>query len=318
MSAKSTHRVEVVPVVLEKHPNADSLSVVHVYGYTVCVRTEDWQGRSLGAYLPPDSVCPDTPMFAFLGEQKRIKVRKLRGVVSMGLLVPAPDGAALGEDVAERLGITHYDPPIRFQMSGEGESGPGGFRPVYDVDTWYRYLQLLVPGEDVVVTEKIHGSSGRWVFQDARMWCGSRSQWWKRNDDNLWWKALACNAWIEEFCRAHEGATLYGEVYGRVQSLQYGVSPKRVEVAVFDVLAGMAWWPNEQVRASLAAHCVPLLYTGPYDAARVQALAEGASTVPGADHIREGCVVKPVAERTDPEIGRVQLKIVSNAYLEKA
>jgi len=45
----STHRVEVVPVSLEKHPNADALSVVRVFGYSVCVRTEDWQEGQLGA-----------------------------------------------------------------------------------------------------------------------------------------------------------------------------------------------------------------------------------------------------------------------------
>jgi len=35
-----------------------------------------------------------------------------------------------------------------------------------------------------------------------------------------------------------------------------------------------------------------------------------------AKNIREGCVVKPLIERTHPEIGRVQLKLVSNTYLE--
>ena len=318
MSVKSTHRVEVVPVVLERHPNAEALSVVRVFGYTVCVRTSDWEGKSLGAYIPPDSVCPEAPQFAFLGEHRRIKVRRLRGIVSMGLLVAAPEGAGPGEDVAERLGITHYEPPISFQMSGEVEAGPAGFHPVYDVDTWYRYKQLLGAGEEVVVTEKIHGSSGRWVFQDGRMWAGSRSQWWKPAEGNLWWKALKCNSWIEEFCRANPDVTLYGEVYGKVQSLRYGVPDSRLEVAVFDALAGQEWWPAAKLRAALAGHCVPLLFGGPYDEAAVQALAEGGSTVPGAKHLREGCVVKPVAERTDPEIGRVQLKMVSNAYLEKA
>ena len=150
------------------------------------------------------------------------------------------------------------------------------------------------------------------------MWSASRSQWWKPGGENLWWKALGCNPWIEEFCRANECVTVYGEVYGRVQDLHYGVPANRVEVAVFDVLGGTEWWPAERLRASLPSHCVPLLYEGPYDEGQVQALAEGPSTIAGAKHLREGCVLKPVAERTDPEIGRVQLKIVSNAYLEKA
>jgi hypothetical protein len=54
-----------------------------------------------------------------------------------------------------------------------------------------------------------------------------------------------------------------------------------------------------------------------FDAERVFALAEGPSLIPGANHLREGIVVKPMRERTDLEVGRVCLKVVSNAFLEK-
>ncbi|MBM4258012.1 MAG: hypothetical protein FJ147_19230 [Deltaproteobacteria bacterium] len=75
---KSTHRVEVVPVQLEAHPNADSLSIVRIFdGYTCCVRTADWQDGQLAAYIPPDSVVDSTrPECAFLAGHERIKVRK--------------------------------------------------------------------------------------------------------------------------------------------------------------------------------------------------------------------------------------------------
>jgi hypothetical protein len=62
---------------------------------------------------------------------------------------------------------------------------------------------------------------------------------------------------------------------------------------------------------------VPAVYVGAYDEALVEMASDGASLMPGADHLREGIVVRPLIERTDPEIGRVQLKIVSNAYLER-
>ena len=57
---------------------------------------------------------------------------------------------------------------------------------------------------------------------------------------------------------------------------------------------------------------------GPYDPATVAAYAEGPSQVPGADHVREGCVIKPASERTHPDLGRVQLKIVGIEYLSRA
>jgi hypothetical protein len=39
--------------------------------------------------------------------------------------------------------------------------------------------------------------------------------------------------------------------------------------------------------------------------------------VPGAKHIREGVVIKTAIEGYAHGIGRKQMKIVSNAYLEK-
>jgi len=39
-----THKVEIVPVVLELHPDADRLSLVKVYNFTCVVNTADWLG----------------------------------------------------------------------------------------------------------------------------------------------------------------------------------------------------------------------------------------------------------------------------------
>jgi hypothetical protein len=44
-------------------------------------------------------------------------------------------------------------------------------------------------------------------------------------------------------------------------------------------------------------------------------LAEGVSTI--APHVREGFVVKPFFEASDPSIGRIALKCVGNGYHER-
>ncbi|MEK7269866.1 MAG: RNA ligase (ATP) [Planctomycetota bacterium] len=323
----SQHKVEVVPVRLQKHPNADALSVVEVFGFTACVRTADFQGVSLGAYIPPDSLVPaDRPEFAFLapkakGGRARIKVARLRGVVSQGLLVPAKPGWAEGQDVADLLGVTHYDPPEPFSTGGEDEPPPEGNRPVYDVENWRRFRHLFRAGEPVLVTEKIHGANARYAFVDGRMRCGSHKNWKKEDPTglNVWWKALKVAPAVEAFCRAHPEITVYAEVYGAVQDLKYGTKPGEVRVAAYDLLRGNAWVPAAEARAlGEGLPWVPTLFEGPYDESSVDAFAEGPSTMPLANHLREGCVVKPLEERTDPEIGRVQLKIVGNAYLERA
>lgn len=56
----------------------------------------------------------------------------------------------------------------------------------------------------------------------------------------------------------------------------------------------------------------------PFDFDTICTLAEGPSLVPGANHIREGVVVTPWNERYDEQIGRVKLKWVSAAYLERS
>ncbi|MBA2651072.1 MAG: hypothetical protein H0U73_02190 [Tatlockia sp.] len=178
----SIFRVEVVPITLEPHPHADTLSIVRVFDYSVCVRTSDWQNKSIGAYIPPDSVVPDNDDFAFLQGKTRIKVRRLRGIVSMGLLVPAPLGAQVGQDVASLLGITHYEPSLN--DSGEIENPPGISAPEYDVEHMLRFASLFQENEPVHVTEKIHGVNSRFIWHEGRMWCGSKKEWKKQDNQN--------------------------------------------------------------------------------------------------------------------------------------
>jgi RNA ligase (TIGR02306 family) len=106
-------------------------------------------------------------------------------------------------------------------------------------------------------------------------------------------------------------------VYG-VQKLKYGVPKGEARLAVFDLFRSSTWIPHAEARqlgAGLA--WVPCLYVGPYDETAIRQMADGPSLIRSADHIREGIVVKPLEERTDPQIGRVRLKIVSNQYLER-
>jgi RNA ligase (TIGR02306 family) len=192
---KSTHKVEVVPVSLRKHENADSLSIIDVFGYTCVGRTSDWQGVEKAAWIPPDSLVDTNRVeFDFLTKDAkkadgfaRIKAKKLRGVVSFGLLIPARPEWEIGQDVADILGVKHYEPGPGSNKAGGGlytggdvSSPPDlGFNaPKYDVDAFRRYAKMVFEqGEPVVVTEKIHGANGRFVFHNGQMYCGSRTEW---------------------------------------------------------------------------------------------------------------------------------------------
>lgn len=369
----STHKVEVVPVVLEKHPNANALSLVKVHGYQVCTGTKEWTGRTpegytedgrpfyKAAYVPPDNLVPvSRPEFAFLADKAkqdgmaRIRAIRLRGEISFGLLVPAPDDASIGDDVTERLCVEHYVPPLPGDSGKKGlfmggETSPPPFpSPKYDLEAFRRYSHVLLAGERVVLTEKLDGTSARYVYWEGKMHCGSRNEWKKEFPDyshvtvewlvsrgateeaareavekvqskkvrkNLWWEVLERTPELEKFCRDHPGIMVYGECAGTANVLKY--SPMNF-FAAFDLFREGRWVDYHEAR-SLAEELpwVPELDECPYDFATVVRHAEGKTTWWAAtnDVIREGCVVKPLKERTHEKIGRVALKCVSADYL---
>lgn len=317
----SSYAVEVVQLgELSPHPNAQRLAVVSVFGYTVVVAKADWRSGDLAAYIPPDSIVPNTQEFAFLDGHLRIRAKKLRGVISYGMLVPAPPGAKVGDDVAEQLGVTHYEPYLPASTSGNNVAAPPGFvGSKYDIENLRRYPGVIADGTLVMVTEKIHGACARYTFRQGVFYAGSRNGWKAESEACVWWRAARACPGIEAFCRQHQGYTLYGEVFGQVQKLRYG-SPNGVRFAAFDVAI-----PSGEFMLPMPARClmdefsvpqVPLIYSMlPYSFNICAVAAEGDSLVPGADHVREGIVVKPMMEMFSPEIGRVILKCIGGGYL---
>lgn len=104
---------------VQKHPNADTLSIATLHdAYPVIFKTGEFQPGDLAAYVPVDSIVPDTEEWSWLApagaalrpKDRRIRAKKLRGIFSMGVLMPAPAGAELGADIADAMGITKYDP----------------------------------------------------------------------------------------------------------------------------------------------------------------------------------------------------------------
>ena len=327
----STHEVKVIRIEeIRRHGNADTLAVVPVWGYTCCVRIGDFQVGDLAAYIEPDTLVPvDRPEFSFLADKAkesyegmaRIRAAKLRGVVSMGLLIKARPGWEEGDNVMEALGCKHYDPPVRgMSTGGDNAPAPSGLYYVkYDIENLRRYPDIFQKGELVHVTEKIHGANARFCFTDGELHVSSHTSWKKRDDKNLWWQAALAYDLEEKLAEA-PGLVFYGEVYGRVQDLRYGAKnddPPRL--AFFDIMDHGKWLAPahvEKLISALGLPIVPLLYIGSWEPDLLR-YAEGPSRVEGADHIREGCVIKPITPRSDDQIGRVILKVVGNGYLTR-
>jgi RNA ligase (TIGR02306 family) len=338
----SNFRVPVVQIgKIGKHPNADSLSITTVEGCPCIFRTGDFEEGNIAIYIPVDAVVPETvPGTEFLGKKRRIKAAKLRGIFSMGILLPLfhtgtpiiPMTHQIGDDVAGALGITKYEEPIPLHMQSEMAPAPKTlhYPPTYDMESYRKYKHLLVPGEDIVVTEKIHGTNSRFVYFDDAMHVGSHHGWKKLDESNLWWR-IAKQYNLESVCKEQPGMILYGETYGQVQDLRYGTAKNELKLALFDIFdsaLGM-WLDYESLDPvppvySFVEFCkfydlpmVSVLYKGPYIPEVVEPMCDGPSVVSTVEQIREGVVIKPTRERWNQETGRTIFKLVGESYLTR-
>lgn len=308
---------------VRSHPNADRLEITNVHGGYPCIlRKGDFKEGDLAVYIPIDTVLPNTERFAFLSDsdRKRLRAKKLRGIFSMGLIISADEDMNEGDDVAERLGIERYEPPEPLSTGGECEAAPQGwFFPHYtDIEGLRRYGDVLTPGEEVVVTEKIHGANGRYVHDGERLWVGSRTQIKKQDPESIWWKAAEA-ACLEARLARYPMKVFFGEVFGQVQDLKYGVK-RGVDFRLFDIFdlrSGqyLDHYDCMHIARELGIPWVPILHQGPWDPIMANSMCEGTSTLDGADNVREGFVVKPVVERFDERVGRVILKMHGQGYL---
>ena len=319
----SEFKIEVVNVgELTLHSNADTLDITHVYDYPVIVKRGQFVTGQTAVYIPVDSVVPaDDQRWAFLAGSTRIRAKKLRGVFSMGLLTAADPSWPVGKDVREELRITKYEPPEPMVMGGENESCSELFPIFTDIEGLRRNPDVLVDGEEVIISEKIHGSSARFLWSKDRLWVGSHTQV-KRSmpeGQTIWWK-VAERYDLASKLRMYPGIVFYGEVYGYVQDLHYGTSVSdKLRLAFFDAFdtATGKYVDAKELYCewmSVGLPLVPVLYRGGWKE-DLRSLAEGMSTVAGSDHVREGIVIRPIKERFDERIGRVILKLHGEAYL---
>ena len=111
----------------EIHPisNADLIERAKIGGWNVVVKKGQFKADDLCVYGEIDSIFPaEDERFAFL-EGKRLRTKKLRGVVSQGIAFPLSILGEIsvkeGDEVTEILGVTKYEPPLPQSMDAKGE-----------------------------------------------------------------------------------------------------------------------------------------------------------------------------------------------------
>ncbi len=322
------------------HPNADSLFLANPEGtsWQCCARIQDFEDTTVGVYIPIDTMIPpDLAELWGLPDRKpgmpyRLKTRKFRGEVAQGLLLPLKDVqprldhlADVGDDVADELKLTKWVEPEKFVNNAKCYMQPPGFEKYTDIENIKNFPQVLQEGEEVWLSEKIHGANFRagWVITDegVKFLVGTRRMVLDydapESAENTWVK-VAKRFKLPELLAGCPGWVVYGELFGKgVQKLEYDL--KEASLRIFDVYDGTKYLDYEALKEYIGymdgdIELVPVMYEGPWSKELLEYRA-GKSTIAG--HIREGVVIKPVKERDERGLGRVVLKAISEAYLLK-
>ncbi|MCA1667200.1 MAG: RNA ligase (ATP) [Thermomicrobia bacterium] len=336
----SSFAVTVHRLLVEEHPNADRLAIGSIAGqeYRFIVGKDRCEGE-LGAYIPEGSLLPDE-LIEEMGirpylagpEKNRVKATRLRGVLSQGLWYPLPEptGEMVGDDLTAHLGITKWEPPVPQQLQGIARARPIGatrdFWCDYDMENIKHYPDLFAAGEEVSLTEKLHGTllfaaviDGEDVVTSKGL--AHRNLVIEPSESNTYWH-VACELGLHDILHRYidchfdiKNAILFGEIIG-VQDLKYGLANGKTHFYAFDLYTDSGFCDPEEFAAfceTWGVPMVPVLYEGPFDRAVVDELTGGRSTL--AAHLREGVVIKPAKERYDARVGRVILKSISPDYL---
>ena len=222
------------------------------------------------------------------------------------------------------------------------------FKKYTDLENIKYYPGVFQENEPVVVTEKIHGTNFRagWLPFVPQSWWekvkgyfgfnpewefvyGSRNVQLQRSPNAVTWlqkKGRTEENVYEEAVRKYrlrdvlpKGTVVYGEVYGPdiQKGYHYGLKSSERKLAVFDIMENGKYLDADDTiiccRAMGVPH-VPLIYAGPYNKEAVKAMAAGDSVLDPLQKVREGVVVKPVAEAVSA-CGRKILKVINDDYL---
>lgn len=338
---------------VKPHSNADRLEIAVVGGWQCVVPKGVHTAGENIIYFPPDTVLPQkwtdhlgVTQYCHLLKDGRYRIRcaRLRGEPSFGVLVDSKlfgtactgwvqNSILTNQNIIEYFEATKYVPPI---TPFHGTGGSDGLAEVDDplfskytaIENIRNHPDVVFPGEEITITEKIHGTNCRVGVVNGQLMAGSHNRRVKVPEQR---EEFAMNRYcfplslpnvrelLTFFSDSHSQVVLFGEVFGAgVQQLDYG--RKGIDFIAFDLLIDGAYVAPE----AFASYCsmfdvttAPALptinYTGIPDLKR---FVDGRSLL-GGTHIREGIVIKPTTPRTDPRIGRVVLKHISDAYLLK-
>jgi RNA ligase (TIGR02306 family) len=321
-------------------PDADKIEVARIKGWNVVVKTGEFKIGDKVVYCEVDSVLPERPEFEFLKDRHyRIKTVKLRGQVSQGICFPLDilpsqiDNLESGSDVTEILGVTKYEKQIPVNLCGRMR-GPISRLAVPKTDEMrvQNIPDVLErhKGKTLYITEKIDGTSmSCYIDPETGLHVCSRNvdlapdfehKW---NGNSYWTYANEYN--IEEILKQMGGTiAIQGELFGKgIQGSKYKIPDIRYRVFNMWDMVNHCYLDIATMKDAVDTFGLGNDFLVPYlgeielnhTVDDLLQLADGTSTI--SDVAREGLVFRPLTEETDPRLGRLSFKAVSNKFLLK-
>lgn len=326
------------------HPNTDKLEIASVGNWKTVIGKGQFKIGDKCVYFPPNSVMSKEVADKFgitkylapvRGETDKFRVyaARLRDEPSFGTAQPCEQDWEIGTDLVEFYGITKWDPPISIQSGDEAESVPE-FHNYTDIENWGDFPGVFQDDEEIIITEKIHGSNCRlgkilvndvWEYMagshslNRKEFCqnGSKSEYWmpfenKKIKDILDW-----------LCNDSNNVIIFGELIG-TQDMKYGLKNGKRAFRAFDISINgkyLSHHPMKTILEEFKIDMVPLLYKGSYNASTIESYTNGFTSLCNIDDIkekfkgREGIVFRPIVETFSSVLnGRKILKSISSDY----
>lgn len=344
---------------IEKHPAADRIEIAIVLGdFPVIVKKGQYQVGEKVAYISIDTIFPDVEKWHYLTplaykqvedsetgaiknvstgfkynvgevpENKRIlKSKRMFGVYSQGLITDAPEHLNVGDSVVEYFGLTKWDEPEEDAKlnSGLREKTPAGWTlGYYDIEPLRSNLKCFENfEEEIVISEKLHGSWTGYSFLNGQFVIKSRTQFRKHDNENSWSQAANIYNLEEKFAK-YPNFAFCGELVGYQKGFKYdtvnGDGKFEVKLYFFDIydLDNRKFLDYDEfvrICEELDLKRAHELYRGVWTSKEdIYQFAEGMTTH-GSKHVREGFVIKPTKEQfSGPLRGRFLLKHIGEGY----
>lgn len=324
---------------IEPITGADLIQLATILDWKVIVKKGEFNINDLVVYFEPDSLIPryNWSNFLFKNDQDdfaRIKVMKMRGVYSYGLVIPYQDifGAEkkyeTGDDVTEILGIKKWEfqpdcPSLKGKIIGQ--------RPYFVPKT--DELRLQACGQILdryrlntrfYISEKCDGSSSSFYLKDGEFGVCSRNNLYNEDDDNLF-STVARKLDVKDRLKQYnKNLTIQGELLSpSVQKNKYKFNEATVYFFnVYDIEQAKYVDYSDFVKiiADLGLTTVPIIDDNFFlqnntTVENLINMAIGESRL--AKIKREGLVFRSFKEKIDIDIGRLSFKTINPEFLIK-